>query len=265
MDTHKKTINFSYRIEPKPGGGFIAHTSDPTMPTAEAATKEELEQMMQAKVNAMLGGFSGLDLKELLRGDTAASKTTSEVSYQVEENPALEGATKEEILRNLPAESRTLSGDLHSLGLKKLFAEVVYRIEENPGGGFRAVPNDPGGETIEAATKAELMQKMREKLTALIGNEIPRDLLSKLGGMKLGDIKVLNVEKDVHVSGQPSFGNAFQKASQPGLLQPTPPQDSNSMGPILPGEQSTGGIGKILLFVLALTAIVALIYYALHR
>jgi hypothetical protein len=52
-----------YRIEPKPEGGFIARASDPTVPPLEAATREELQQLIQAKLMGALGeAFPGLTL-----------------------------------------------------------------------------------------------------------------------------------------------------------------------------------------------------------
>ena len=52
-----------YRIEPKADGGFIARASDPAAPPLEAATKEELQQLIQAKLIAALGeAFPGLAL-----------------------------------------------------------------------------------------------------------------------------------------------------------------------------------------------------------
>ncbi len=52
-----------YRIEPKPEGGFIARASDPNVPALEAATREELQQQIQAKLVAALGEtFPGFQL-----------------------------------------------------------------------------------------------------------------------------------------------------------------------------------------------------------
>jgi hypothetical protein len=85
MDINKKTVNFSYRIEAKPGGGFVAHTSDPTMETMEAATKEELEQRMQSKIRELfgdIGSLGGIDLKKLL-GSVSIS---SGLSYHIEKH-----------------------------------------------------------------------------------------------------------------------------------------------------------------------------------
>lgn len=39
----------SYVTKPKPGGGFIAHPSDPGMETIEGATEEETQQRVLEK------------------------------------------------------------------------------------------------------------------------------------------------------------------------------------------------------------------------
>jgi hypothetical protein len=44
-----------YRIEPNPGGGFIARSADPKVAPLEAPTREELQQKIQAKIFDKLG------------------------------------------------------------------------------------------------------------------------------------------------------------------------------------------------------------------
>jgi len=39
---------FTYRIEAKPEGGFVAHANDPNLPPLEAPTRQELQQKIQA-------------------------------------------------------------------------------------------------------------------------------------------------------------------------------------------------------------------------
>ena len=51
--------------------------------------------------------------------------------------------------------------------------KLKYRIEERPGVGWAAISDDPGVETIEAATKVELFEKLRQKTAELIGNQLP--------------------------------------------------------------------------------------------
>ena len=63
MDFKRLISHFTYRIEPKPEGGFIAHPSDPTVPPLEASTREELQQKIQANIGAALAAeFPGLKL-----------------------------------------------------------------------------------------------------------------------------------------------------------------------------------------------------------
>jgi len=63
MELKRLITHFTYRIEPKPEGGFIAHASDPTLAPLEAPTREELQQKIQANINAALAAeFPGLKL-----------------------------------------------------------------------------------------------------------------------------------------------------------------------------------------------------------
>ena len=54
MEFKRLISHFTYRIEPKPEGGFIARASDPTLPPLEAPTREELNQKIQANISASL-------------------------------------------------------------------------------------------------------------------------------------------------------------------------------------------------------------------
>jgi hypothetical protein len=63
MELKQLIANFTYRIEPKPEGGFIARGSDPGLPVLEAATRQELQEKMQAGINdAISAAFPGLKL-----------------------------------------------------------------------------------------------------------------------------------------------------------------------------------------------------------
>jgi hypothetical protein len=63
MELKSLITHFTYRIEPKPEGGFIAHTSDPTVPPLEAPTREELQRKIQENIAAGLASeFPGLKL-----------------------------------------------------------------------------------------------------------------------------------------------------------------------------------------------------------
>lgn len=78
MDIHvnKASSKFSYRIEEKPGGGFLARSDDPTMEAVEGETREEVINKLEglflvkaglpagisAGVTKLLGGVN-FDLK----------------------------------------------------------------------------------------------------------------------------------------------------------------------------------------------------------
>jgi hypothetical protein len=63
MELKRLISHFTYRIEPKPGGGFIAHASDPSVAALEAPTREELQKKIQENILAGLSAqFPGLKL-----------------------------------------------------------------------------------------------------------------------------------------------------------------------------------------------------------
>jgi len=63
MEIKRLITHFTYRIEPKPEGGFIAHATDPSVPPLEAPSREELQQKIQANIAAAVAAeFPGLKL-----------------------------------------------------------------------------------------------------------------------------------------------------------------------------------------------------------
>jgi hypothetical protein len=63
MDLKRLITQFTYRIEPKPEGGFIAHASDPNIAPLEASTREELQRKIQENIASNLAAeFPGLKL-----------------------------------------------------------------------------------------------------------------------------------------------------------------------------------------------------------
>ena len=63
MGIKRLITHFTYRIEPKPEGGFIAHAADPSVPPLEAPSREELQQKIQANIAAAVAAeFPGLKL-----------------------------------------------------------------------------------------------------------------------------------------------------------------------------------------------------------
>jgi hypothetical protein len=63
MELQRLISHFTYRIEPKPGGGFIAQPADPGVAPLEAPTREELGKKIQESTFASLSTqFPGLKL-----------------------------------------------------------------------------------------------------------------------------------------------------------------------------------------------------------
>jgi hypothetical protein len=100
---------FTYRIEAKPQGGFIAHASDPSLPPIEAPTRQELQQKIQANINAALAAeFPGLNLPP---GNLPSGNKELKFDFHIEAKPGggftlhssdpnaapIEGASHEEI------------------------------------------------------------------------------------------------------------------------------------------------------------------------
>jgi|HubBroStandDraft_6_1064221.scaffolds.fasta_scaffold00076_26 hypothetical protein len=85
METKRLTTQFSYRIEPKPEGGFIARSTDPAVPSLEAPTREELLQKIEASTGvALAAAFPGLKLptgSDQLKFDVRTER--SAVSFSV--------------------------------------------------------------------------------------------------------------------------------------------------------------------------------------
>jgi hypothetical protein len=69
MDFKRLIQTFTYHIEAKPEGGFIAHSGDPGAPPLEAPTRMELQRKIQAAIAAAMSQqFPGIKLPE---GQTA--------------------------------------------------------------------------------------------------------------------------------------------------------------------------------------------------
>jgi hypothetical protein len=63
MELKHLISHFTYRIEPNPGGGFIAHSSDPSVATLDAPTRGELQKKIQENILFGLNTkFPGLKL-----------------------------------------------------------------------------------------------------------------------------------------------------------------------------------------------------------
>lgn len=73
----KTTTKLTYRIEAKPGGGFIARSDDPSAETFEGATRDEVQQKIDDKLLALIGDVLHHKIKI---GDSVNVSFTEKVS-----------------------------------------------------------------------------------------------------------------------------------------------------------------------------------------
>jgi hypothetical protein len=225
MDIKKTNISFSYRIEEKPGGGFIAHTSDPTMETIEAATKQEIEQKIHARMNDLFGaGLPGFVRNKLFDGLSAMS-TSSQFSYHIEEKTgggftahfndpkleSLQGASREEVAQKLRETFGELLGPQHPLIAEMVDRALTQKINETHHTNFHF--------SLGSASQTSQSNFSQSNFS------------------------------------QPDL-------PQPGLSQPGLLQSSSSMGPILPADRS--GMSGIVWRVIIALLVGLLVYFLLH-
>jgi hypothetical protein len=112
MDMKAATTKFRYRIEPKPGGGFIARAEEGPAETLEGATQEELQQKLNDKFTGLVGGMLHSDKLTEMVGEMLHDPSkvhTSEFKVggaQIRMNVTKKSSTS---LSGLPASS---AGDL---------------------------------------------------------------------------------------------------------------------------------------------------------
>ncbi len=112
MELKRLISHFTYRIEPKPEGGFVAHGSDPSVPPLEAPTREELQQKIQANINAALTAqFPGLNLN--------LENKQVKFAFHIEHNPG--GGF---ILQSSDGKELSIVGNTHA-EIEAHFAEKV--------------------------------------------------------------------------------------------------------------------------------------------
>ncbi len=124
MEFKRTLTKIIYKIEPKPEGGFIARAADPQVPPLEAATREELQEKIQAAIRSTLAvQFPGLNLplddKELKYSFHIEAKPGGGfVAHSNDPSqPPIEGATHEEVQHHL---AEKLVGALGSYFLPEL-------------------------------------------------------------------------------------------------------------------------------------------------
>ena len=89
------------------------------------------------------------------------------------------------------------------MDLKQLVTHFAYRIESKPEGGFVARATDPSVSPIEASTREELQQRIRENILKALSTEFP--------GLKL-PAEGKHLEMSFHVEHTPGGGFTIHSA-----------------------------------------------------
>jgi hypothetical protein len=131
VDLKRIISTFTYRIEAKPEGGFVAHASDPNLPPLEASTRQELQQKIQANIGATLAAeFPGLNVpsgKQELKFDFHIEPKPGGgfILHSSDPNAApIEGASHEEMAHPL---AEKLAGIVGNYLLPKELSEALAK------------------------------------------------------------------------------------------------------------------------------------------
>jgi hypothetical protein len=148
MELKRLVSHFTYRIEPKAEGGFIAQSTDPTAPPLDAASREELLQKIQAKIAANLASeFPGLKLpleNKEFKGGFHIERTPGGgfAIHSADGNaPPIETATHEEFEGHLAEKLIALLG-------KDIAPELQALATQGKAGEIRVVVNRKTGSTV---------------------------------------------------------------------------------------------------------------------
>ncbi len=134
--------------------------------------------------------------------------------------------------------------------MESIVTKFVYRIEPDPAGGFIARPSDPSLEPIEGATREEVQQKIQAKITEMIQSQLPTEL-------KLGPLHVkINRKVTVTTCSTTTPAANVQLPSTQNLAT------QNTLDATAPSSER---ISTILRVAAGVLAVVAIIYYLLHR
>jgi len=229
MELKSLITHFTYRIE----GGFIAHTTNPTVPPLEAPTREELQRKIQANIAAGLASeFPGIRLP--------LEHQQLKFAFHIERKPGggfaihsadpnaqpIEGATHEEIERSFAEKLIALVG-------KNFIPELSQALAAQGSGDIKVFVNRKTGFSVNAGSHTLRLGIARDLPPA---GSIQTDDAT-IQGAKLGETKTANA----------SFGRVG---------------DAIDNSPITPETSSSWTIFR---FLLALLIIAAMMYFLLHR
>jgi hypothetical protein len=200
VDLKRIISTFTYRIEPNPQGGFIAHANDPSLPPLEAPTRMELQQKIQASISdALAKEFPGLNLPS---GNQPAGKQAVKFDFHIEAKPdggfrihshdpnaaTIEGASHEEIEHPFAEKLAGVVG-------KYFLPELAQALEKQGGSGdVRVFVDRKVGITTKAGTQ-ELTSDSMQNFPPSGASQSMSSIASGGGVVDAGDIGPITFEK----------------------------------------------------------------------
>jgi hypothetical protein len=234
MELKRLITHFTYRIETKPEGGFVAHATDPSAPTLEAPTREELQKKIQANIFAALQGeFPGLKIP------TEGKET--HFAFHIEHKPEGGFAIRSADPSVPPIEGTTHEDIAHPFA-EKLFTLVGrYLMPELE----KALAAQGGSADVKVTATTNTRFALNHKANAF----------SSRGGETLfpsGSLESVIVEAPRSVTVDASTTSTDQNAQR----------ELASNSPITP---ESSGIWNILRLLIALGIVAVMVYIFMHR
>jgi hypothetical protein len=247
MELKSVISQFIYRIEPKPGGGFIATSRDPAAIPIEAATREEVQRKIQERIAAaMAARFPDLQ--------SALAKNGVHLHYHIESKPG-GGYTFHhgDPASNAPAhaaEGTTLE-HIENFIESKIFSAIVNHLPRDVRGELEQKIN-AGGLDVEVDRTVSVTTRRAGVPATLFDLGPVQDLSSSSGP----------ASSVVSASSGDILGSAQSGSLNPGESQPGSSWNDPSPSPITRYEKSSSG--RIFVFVLLLAVGAALIFFYVH-
>jgi hypothetical protein len=238
---------FIYRIEPKPGGGFIATCKDSTLPPIEGATRNEVQQKIQERITATLG-------EQIPALKSALETSGIKLHYHIEPKPGggfivhhgdadpahIEGSTLEHI-------ESLIESKFFSALIDRLPVDLHQQITEKLSSGGLDITVD-GQVSVNTKSGSIFTPEFKKEVTQLITENIA-------SGSEQNAHSV-----DQPFRGVPHFSPPLGEVGSTTSDSPITRYDSDS-----PVKYEKSSFRNFLRLLLAVAIVAAMIYVFLHR
>jgi hypothetical protein len=227
MEFKRLFSQFTYHIEAKPEGGFIARASDPTLPPLEAPNQMELRQKIQDSINAAIATqFPGLKLPP-------NNRVSFHLERQSDGTLAFHSSDP-----NAPA-----TGTVPHEEVESRFAEKMIGLF---------------GKHFIAHLPPEIASQLPPELAAQIGSgDVKVFVERKIGGQSNVGSPSLTGASQQTMNQNPSIAPQFSNTISNSNFSTT----STDNSPIVPARSNAG---PILRFLLTLLLLFGVMYFYLH-